>query len=88
MTQRSKEKQQNHDEDNIETNPNLTFFYDTTFNTGMSKSKEWSQIYAFLQQEDFSEEYESNLDDLVDIKASELHKIVVRLTILPYYDMV
>jgi hypothetical protein len=81
-------KQQNDDEDDIEKNPNSTFFSDTTFKMGMSNSMEWSQIYAFFQQGDFSEEYESDVDDLVDIKASELHKIVSRPTILPYYDMV
>jgi hypothetical protein len=41
-----------------------------------------------LQEGDFTEEYESDVDDLVDIKGYELHKIVTRPTIFPYYDMV
>jgi hypothetical protein len=45
-------------------------------------------IYKLIQDDDFTKEYESNVDDLVDIKKSSLHKVASRPTILPYYDMV
>jgi hypothetical protein len=70
MIQRSKEKQQNVDEDDIEKNPSSTFFYETTFNMGMSNSMEWSQIYTFFKKGDFTKEYDSYVDDLVDTKGS------------------
>jgi len=88
MTQKSKVKQAIDNEDDIENNPNSTFFYDTTLKNGMSNNMEWREIYEFFQQGYFTDKYESDVDDLVDVKASQLHKIVVRPTIVPYYDRV
>jgi hypothetical protein len=85
---KSKEKQQTDNEDDTENNVNSQFFSDTTFKTNMRNNMEWSEIYAFFEQGDFSDKYELDVDDLVDIKASQLHKIVSRPTIVPYYDMV
>jgi hypothetical protein len=50
MTQRSKEKQQNGDEDDIEKNPSSTFFSDTTFKMVMSNSMEWRKFTHSLRK--------------------------------------
>jgi hypothetical protein len=49
---------------------------------------EWREIYKFIEDGDFTHEYESNVDDLVDIKKYFLQKIATRPTVLHYYDMV
>ena len=69
-------------------NLNSTFFLDTSFKTGETNSLEWSKIYKFIEDGELTDEYESDVDDLVDIKKSILHKVSSRLSILPYYDMV
>jgi hypothetical protein len=51
-------------------------------------SLEWIQIYTFIEEGNFTEEYESYANDLVDVKKYELHKIGAIPTIFPYYDMV
>jgi hypothetical protein len=54
----------------------------------MNNSLEWRRIYTFIEEGDFTKDYESDADDLVDVKGSKLHKIATRPTIVPYYDMV
>jgi hypothetical protein len=88
MTRKGKAKQQKDEEEEIEKNLNSTFFLDTSFKTGATNNMEWSEIYKFIEDGDFTDEYESDVDDLVDIKKSCLHKITSRPTVLPYYDMV
>jgi len=88
MSRKIKVKQPTDNEDGIENNPNLTLFSYNSFKTGMSNNMKWSEIYEFFQQGDFDDEYESNGDDLVDVKVSQLHKIIVMPTIVPYYDTV
>jgi len=41
-----------------------------------------------MEEGDLKNEYESDVDDLVDIKRYDLHNIATRLAIFPYYDMV
>jgi hypothetical protein len=48
---------------------------------------EWSEIYKFIEDDFFKDEYESNVDDIEDIKKSILHRITSKIPILPYYDM-
>jgi hypothetical protein len=55
---------------------------------GETNSLEWIQIYKFIEEGDFTNEYKSDVDDLVDIKKLGLHKIVSKPVVLPYYDMV
>jgi len=88
MTWKSKAKQQTENEEDTENNVKSQFFSDTTFKTDMSNSMEWREIYTFFKQGDFSDEYESDVDDLVDTETLQLHKIVGMPTIAPYYDMV
>jgi hypothetical protein len=49
---------------------------------------EWREMYKFIQYGYFTDEYDFDVDDLVDIKKFFLHKITSRTTIIPYYDMV
>jgi len=88
MTRKGKEKQQKDEEEKIKKNPNSTFFPDTSFKRGATNRMEWSEIYKFIEDGEFIDEYESDGDDLVDIKKYRIHKINSRPTVLPYCDMV
>jgi hypothetical protein len=82
MTKKGKAKQQKDEEEEIERNPNSTFYSDTSYKIGVKNYMEWSEIYKFIEDGDFTDEYESDVDDLEDIKKSSLHKITSRPTIL------
>jgi hypothetical protein len=48
MTRKGKANKQKVKEEEIEKNPNSTFFSDTSFKTGETNSLEWSEIYKFI----------------------------------------
>jgi hypothetical protein len=88
MTKKGKGKKQKVEEEEIERNPNSTFYSDTSYKIRVKNCMEWSEIYNFIEDGNFTDEYESDADDFEDVKRSILHKITSRPTILPYYDMV
>jgi len=53
-----------------------------------SRIAEWGKIYNFIEEDDFVDEYEYDVNDFEDIKKSKMHKVASRPTILPYYGMV
>jgi hypothetical protein len=71
-----------------EKNPNSNFYSDTSYKIGIKNCMEWSEIYNFFEEGNFKDEYEEYVDDFEDIKKSNLHRVVSRPTIMPYYDMV
>jgi hypothetical protein len=68
-------------------NPNAFLFSDTSQKIGVS-CKEWNKMYEYLEKGYFSSEYPEDSDNFVDIRRSTLHKIVARLVLTPYSDMV
>jgi hypothetical protein len=45
-------------------------------------------MYNFLEDGDFSNEYQEDADHLVEVQISSLHKITTRENLTPYIDMV
>jgi len=57
MIRKGKETQQKDEEEEIDKNPNSTFFSDTSFKTGATNNMKWSTIYKLIEHGDFANEY-------------------------------
>ena len=57
-------KKQKDKEEEIEKNLNSSFFLDISFKTGAKNNMECNEIFKLMEDGNFIEEYESNIDEL------------------------